>query len=112
MSEWFVYMICTEKDRLYTGITTDVERRFQEHSGEKPRGAKFFRSDKPQKIVYVEPCKNRSEASKKEAAIKKLTRLQKEKFIKESSYGGNKVHSRRKKPSEHVARSTRTPKKR
>ncbi len=111
MSEWFVYMICTEKDRLYTGITTNVERRFQEHSGEKPRGAKFFRSDKPQKIVYVEPCKNRSVASKKEAAIKKMTRLQKEKFIKESSHGGNKIYSRRKKPSEHLARSARAPKK-
>ena len=81
MPEWFVYIILTEKKRLYTGITTDIERRLKEHSGALPRGAKFFRSDRPQKIVYVEPCKNRSEASIKEAAIKKLTRLQKDNFI-------------------------------
>ncbi|MGZ3786940.1 MAG: GIY-YIG nuclease family protein [Bacteriovorax sp.] len=86
MSEWFVYIIRTEKGRLYTGITTDVERRFQEHSGQKPNGAKFFRSDRPQKIVYVESCETRSEASIKEAAIKKMTRLQKENFIVQSPY--------------------------
>ena len=84
MSEWFVYIILTEKKRLYTGITTNVERRFQEHSGELPRGAKFFRSDKPQKIVYVQQCKNRSEATVKEIAIKKLSRFQKENFIKDN----------------------------
>jgi putative endonuclease len=111
MSEWFVYIIHTEKNRLYTGITTDIDRRFQEHSGDLPRGAKFFRSDKPLKIVYVEPCKNRSEATIKEAAIKKLTRLQKENFIKDSNHGGNKIHSGRKKQSKHVAGSTRAPRK-
>ena len=84
MSGWFVYIIQTKKNRLYTGITTDVERRFQEHSGNLKRGAKFFRSDKPLQIVYVQACKNRSEASMKESAIKKMTRLQKEKFIEES----------------------------
>lgn len=84
MSEWFVYIILTEKNRLYTGITTNIERRYKEHCGEKPSGAKFFRSDKPQKIVYVELCKDRSEATIKEAAIKKLTRTQKDNFIKDS----------------------------
>jgi putative endonuclease len=79
---WFVYMIQTVKNRLYTGITTDVDRRFQEHNGDLPRGAKFFRSDKPEKIVYLEACKTRSDALIKEAQIKKLTRVQKEKFIK------------------------------
>jgi putative endonuclease len=82
INEWFVYIIRTEKNRLYTGITTDVERRFKEHSGEKTRGAKFFRSDRPQEIVYIESCKTRSEALKKEAKIKGLTRRQKDSFIK------------------------------
>ncbi len=76
----------TAKKRLYTGITTDVERRFKEHSGKLPRGAKFFRSDRPKKIVYLEKCRDRSEASVKEAAIKKLSRIQKEKFIKSSTH--------------------------
>lgn len=87
MSEWFVYMIRTEKDRLYTGITTHIERRFEEHAGRMPNGAKFFRSDKPCMIVYVEVCANRSEATIKEAAIKKLSRTQKENFILESING-------------------------
>ena len=112
MSEWFVYIILTLKNRLYTGVTTDIDRRFQEHSGELPRGAKFFRSDKPQKIVYIESCKNRSEASIKEAAIKKLTRLQKDNFIKDSTDGGNKIHSGRKKQGEHLAGGPRSPRKR
>lgn len=77
-------MIRTEKDSLYTGITTDVERRFKEHSGDLPKGAKFFRTDKPKKIVFIFQCKNRSEASIKEAAIKKLSRVEKEKFLKTS----------------------------
>lgn len=79
---WFVYMIRTEKDRLYTGIAVDVERRFEEHFGLRKGGAKFFRSDKPSAIVYVEICKDRSQASIREAAIKKMSRLQKETLLK------------------------------
>lgn len=82
VSSWFVYIILTEKNRLYTGITTDVERRFFEHLGVFVGGAKFFRSDIPDRILYVKQCKNRSEASIKEAAIKKLTRVQKEILVK------------------------------
>lgn len=88
-SLWFVYIIQTAKNRLYTGITTDVERRFQEHSGLLPRGAKFFRSDKPKEIVYLESCPTRSDALVREAQIKKLTRLQKENFIKDHQNGFN-----------------------
>lgn len=90
---WFVYVIQTVKNRLYTGITTDIERRFQEHNGDLPRGAKFFRSDKPEKIVYLEPCKTRSEASIREAQIKRMTRLQKENFIRTHQNGRNKIYS-------------------
>lgn len=85
MSQWYVYIIKTQKDRLYTGITTDPDRRFKEHAGLLPNGAKFFRSDKPYSIVYVLSCSDRSEASKKEAYIKKLKRIQKEKLILESN---------------------------
>ncbi len=80
---WWVYIIETVSGKLYTGITTDVERRFAEHcsgtksQGPKSRGAKFFRSDKPGGVVYTERCADRSEASKREAAIKKLSRRKK-----------------------------------
>jgi putative endonuclease len=108
MTNWFVYIILTEKNRLYTGITTDVDRRFKEHSGDSAKGAKFFRSDKPLHIVFVEPCKNRSEASIKEAAIKKLTRNQKEHFIKEFASDGNKIYGGRKKKSNNLEGSSRS----
>jgi putative endonuclease len=81
LSSWYVYIIRTKKNRLYTGITTNVERRFQEHCGQKSGGAKFFRSDRPEEIIYVESCLSRSEATIKEATIKKLTRKQKEEFV-------------------------------
>ncbi len=74
-------MIQTEKGKLYTGIAVDVERRFLEHlSG--INGAKFFRSDPPDRLVYVEDCIDRSDASIKESATKKLTRKKKEQLIK------------------------------
>lgn len=80
-SQWFVYIIQATDGRLYTGITTDYERRFREHlSGNK--GAKFFRGRKPKAMVYLELAENRSNASQREYAIKKLTRSQKQALIK------------------------------
>lgn len=74
---WWVYMIRTQKDRLYTGITKDIERRFRQHKGELKGGAKFFNGDKALAVVYREACADRSEASKREAQIKSLTRQEK-----------------------------------
>lgn len=76
---WYVYIIQTEKNKLYTGIATDVKRRFKEHQTGK--GAKYFRTDRPVLIVYTERKRNRSTASKREAAIKKLTRPKKLELI-------------------------------
>ncbi len=76
---WTVYIILTKKDRLYTGITTDPERRFQQHLEKK--GAKFFYSDPPKKILYTEIYKNRSEATKREMIIKKMNRIDKLKLV-------------------------------
>ncbi len=72
---WSVYIIQTKKGKLYTGISTDTKRRFQEHLSGK--GAKYFRSDKPVKIVFEKAYPNRSLASKEEARIKSLKRSQK-----------------------------------
>lgn len=78
---WFVYMIKTDKQNLYTGITTNPERRFQEHLdthlGSNKKGAKFFRSQKPVNLCYTEEFTSRSQASKRELQIKKLTHKQK-----------------------------------
>ncbi len=80
MSDWFLYIVETEDGKLYTGITTDVERRFKEHC-ENKKGAKFFRSSAAKKIVYSEKLANRSEASKREAEVKKLSRSAKLELI-------------------------------
>lgn len=68
---WYVYVILTTKNKLYTGISTDPERRFFEHLFDGKKGAKFFRSDSPQKIVHIEEFENMSMALKREAEIKK-----------------------------------------
>ncbi len=75
-SNWFVYLIEAENGHLYTGITTDIDRRFQEHKQGK-KGARFFKTSPAKALVYSEPQADRSAASKREAAIKKLSRIQK-----------------------------------
>ena len=75
-NEWTVYIIMTRSGKLYTGITRDVARRFAEHL-EGAKGAKFFRFDPPERIVFAEKCADRSAASKREAAIKQMSRRQK-----------------------------------
>lgn len=80
MSQWYVYMIRATDQSLYTGITTDVERRFAEHQSGRA-GAKYFRGRSPEQVVLVESGYDRSSASIREAQIKKLSREQKLELI-------------------------------
>lgn len=73
---WVVYIVQTGSGTLYTGITTDAQRRFREHRSGK-RGARFFRLSPASEIVYREVQPDRATASRREAAIKKMTRSQK-----------------------------------
>ncbi|MGB0360697.1 MAG: GIY-YIG nuclease family protein, partial [Endozoicomonas sp.] len=57
---WFVYIILASDNSLYTGITTDIKRRWRQHSGDLVGGARFFRGRKPEKLVYVEKGNDRS----------------------------------------------------
>ena len=77
---WFVYIILCDDDSLYTGITTDTDRRFQEHLDSK-LGARYFNGRKPIEIIYSETGHDRSSALKREAAIKKLSRRQKQQLV-------------------------------
>jgi len=77
---WEVYIVRTESGKFYTGITTDLERRLAEHAGNK-RGAKFFRVSECKELVFREQWENRSEATKREGAIKRLTHAGKIKLI-------------------------------
>jgi|TARA_B110000879_G_scaffold36542_1_gene50609 putative endonuclease len=80
MSQWYVYMIRATDQSLYTGITTNVERRFAEHQSGRA-GAKYFRGRSPEQVVLVESGYDRSSASIREAQIKKLSREQKLELI-------------------------------
>ncbi len=79
---WFVYVIRVSDDSLYTGITTDVQRRFQEHCSPL-KGARYFRGRQPIEVVYRECHPDRGSALRREADIKKLSRKQKLKVMGE-----------------------------
>ena len=76
---WQLYIIQTNTGKFYTGITTDLTRRFSEHK--KKKGAKYFRLENPKEIVFTETCKNRSEATKRELEIKSFNRKEKLRLI-------------------------------
>ncbi len=78
---WFVYILSCADHSLYTGITTDIERRLKEHNNS-TKGAKYTRGRRPVTLAYSERCDNRSDASKREAAIKKLPLAEKQDLIR------------------------------
>ena len=67
-SVWFVYLLECINGKIYTGITTNVEARFNKHVSGK--GAKFTKMNTPSHIIATQQCANRSEASKLECQIK------------------------------------------
>ena len=78
---YYVYMVeCADKT-LYTGITTDLARRVEEHNSS-DKGARYTRNRRPVRLVYQESHPDRSSASKREYAIKKMTKEQKERLCK------------------------------
>lgn len=76
---YYVYILRCADNTLYTGSTTDVARRAAVHNS--GRGAKYTRSRRPVKVVYWESCPDRSAALRREAAIKRLSRAEKEALI-------------------------------
>lgn len=76
MSSWFVYILRCADTSLYTGITTSLERRTREHN-EGRAGAKYTKVRRPVELVYSEVAANRSEASRREAEIKRMSRADK-----------------------------------
>lgn len=74
-------MLKCSDNTLYTGITTDLDRRVQEHNTS-PKAAKYTRIRRPVELVYSESTEDKSSASKRELEIKKLSRIQKLELIK------------------------------
>lgn len=82
-TSWTVYMILCSDRSLYTGITTDITRRFAQHAT--GRGAKYFRGRRPDALVYLESGHDRSSASQREAAIKKMSVKAKHQMVNANS---------------------------
>jgi len=82
-SLWFVYILSCADNTLYTGITTDIERRLEEHNHDDIKSAKYTRARRPLVLVYTESVLSRQAAASREYAIKKLSRKNKIKLIEE-----------------------------
>lgn len=76
----FVYVLLCSDNTLYTGITTDLERRFFEHNTS-PRGAKYTKARRPLQLIRSASFPSRSEASKEEYRIKQLSKTEKLELI-------------------------------
>jgi putative endonuclease len=76
-SAWWVYVLHCADGTLYTGITTDLDRRISEHNGDGAPGARYTRSRRPVRLLHVEPATDRAEATRRELAIKRLDRERK-----------------------------------
>ena len=75
-AQWAVYIIEASDSSLYTGISTDPERRLREHRSA-GRGARYFRGREPRALLYIEAGHSRSSAGCREAEIKRLSRARK-----------------------------------
>jgi putative endonuclease len=79
-SAWVLYVLQCRDSTLYTGVTTDLLRRVQQHND--GSASRYTRSRLPVKLVHQERCRGRSSALKKEYALKQLSRKEKERYIK------------------------------
>lgn len=78
---WFIYLVRNNRNALYAGITTDVERRFCEHQSSGPKAAKALKGKGPLTLEFTYPVADRSIASQLEYRIKKLPKVKKEQLI-------------------------------
>lgn len=76
-----MYILQCADNSLYTGVTTDLQRRIEEHNSDNSKGARYTRHRRPVSMVYQELCENRSHACQREHQIKQLTRTQKLQLI-------------------------------
>ena len=83
---WHLYILRCKDGTLYTGITTDVDKRFAAHNSGK--GAKYTRGRGPLTLLYREECGDHSAALKRELEMKALSRQEKEEFLKNNTMTG------------------------
>jgi putative endonuclease len=80
---WSIYMVRSKDKKIYTGITIDIARRFEEHKGAGTKGSKFLRGRGPLELLVVMPVGNRGDALRVEQRVKRLSRSRKEDIIRE-----------------------------
>ncbi|MDA0988491.1 MAG: GIY-YIG nuclease family protein [Chloroflexi bacterium] len=86
MSDWYLYLIRCRDGTLYTGISTDVDRRFAQHQGTWNAGSKYLKGRGPLRLVFQEKLGSRSLALKVERRVKRMSKAGKEKLIEGSGY--------------------------
>lgn len=85
MNKYYIYILRCDDNSLYTGITTEIERRMYEHKEGKVKAAKYTINHHFKQLEIYFESKSRSEASKLEWHIKRLSKKEKEKLIKDKS---------------------------
>ena len=80
-AEWYIYLIRCSDNSLYTGVTTHVERRFEEHQAGGKKGARYLRGRGPLTLAFSHPVADRSQALRLEYAIKQLGKESKEQLV-------------------------------
>ena len=86
MLDWHLYLVRCRDGSLYTGITTDVARRFAEHQGNSGAGAKYLRGREPLVLVFQRKLGGRSLALGVESKVKKLSKARKEELIRDNTH--------------------------
>jgi putative endonuclease len=76
---WSLYILRCSDESFYTGVTTDIDRRFREH--EAGRASRFTRTRRPVVLVYQEKCGTRSQALSRECAVKSMGRHKKKDLV-------------------------------
>ena len=82
MSDWYLYLIRCRDDTLYTGITTDVDRRYAQHQGAGNAGSKYLRGRGPLSLVFQQNLGSKSLALKEERRVKRMSKAKKEELIR------------------------------
>ena len=80
--DWQVYILECADGTFYTGVARDLDRRLSQHNGEKPGGPKYTSGRRPVSLLWSAAAENRGVAQQREAAIKKLSRANKQQLIK------------------------------
>ena len=84
-NNWYVYIVRCSDNSLYTGITTNLDKRINEHNQSSKLAAKYTRGRRPVRLVYQEKLISRSQATKRESQIKQLKKEDKETLVSDAS---------------------------